>query len=138
MSNFWKGLSLEQRQEVRAMVLKVSDGHCIYCGVILSPETVEIDHFIPTSKGGGGGDNLVPSCVSCNRGKRDRSIEEYRMSQRRKAAGEPHFSRTQVEWLIGTGFVFPEWPDHSFWFEVEGIEIAALGNQTREAVAHES
>jgi hypothetical protein len=60
--------------EDRAAVRTYYDGRCGYCGV---PETavgneLEVDHFRPTSRGGGDERaNLVYCCTACNRFKSD-------------------------------------------------------------------
>jgi 5-methylcytosine-specific restriction endonuclease McrA len=49
-------------------LLFVQDNKCFYCSTIL--DKYEIDHFIPLSKGGRNNiDNLVVSCIHCNRSK---------------------------------------------------------------------
>lgn len=48
---------------------------CQYCGRTSEEVTLEIDHIIPVSKGGGNEpENLRTSCRDCNRGKRDSEI----------------------------------------------------------------
>lgn len=55
------------------------NGDCYYCGIPLNPSTWNIDHRIPTSKGGGNGiDNLVPSCSFCNLSKNNCKPEEFK------------------------------------------------------------
>lgn len=51
---------------------------CHWCCAQLTPETREIDHVIPISRGGRHiPDNLVAACQSCNRSKNDRLISEW-------------------------------------------------------------
>lgn len=40
--------------------------HCIYCKTKLTWETASMDHKIPSSKHGKGGDNFALSCKPCN------------------------------------------------------------------------
>lgn len=49
---------------------------CIYCGK--RGAKMEVDHKIPFIRGGSDEiDNLVTSCVRCNRQKKDKTYEEY-------------------------------------------------------------
>lgn len=53
---------------------------CFWCGGLC--ETV--DHVIPITRGGNSFEgNLVPACRSCNSGKRDKLVVEWRNSQNR-------------------------------------------------------
>lgn len=43
---------------------------CVYCGTVLPPEELSVDHVEPRVKGGDGSEgNLVTSCLACNRAK---------------------------------------------------------------------
>ena len=55
----------------------LSNGRCFYCGQMLRGNYV-LDHMIPQSKGGKGGENLVACCRDCNAFKSDLSVEEFR------------------------------------------------------------
>lgn len=63
---------------------------CAYCDAALTRDSLTRDHVIPRSKGGGGGDNLVPSCGPCNRAKANHSLLSFlvqrRSSLRKRAA----------------------------------------------------
>ncbi len=62
---------------------------CAYCDEKLTRDNLTRDHVIPRSKGGGGGDNLVPSCGPCNRAKANHSLLYFlvkRQSLKRKRA----------------------------------------------------
>lgn len=49
---------------------------CAYCGATEGP--FEIDHIVPWSRGGGHDiENLTVACVPCNRGKSDKTPEEW-------------------------------------------------------------
>lgn len=55
-----------------AEVLAKCNGHCHYCGIDLGSGPWNIDHVIPRSKGGTNHmENLVASCIPCNRAKSD-------------------------------------------------------------------
>jgi 5-methylcytosine-specific restriction endonuclease McrA len=48
---------------------------CAYCG---TKGFIEIDHVVPISRGGTHSEgNLLPSCITCNRSKGDRTITEW-------------------------------------------------------------
>lgn len=51
---------------------------CVYCKKVGG--ILEVDHFIPFSKGGSDElDNLVCSCRKCNRQKKDKYVEEFKL-----------------------------------------------------------
>ena len=52
-------------------------GRCFYCGEELIDDFV-LDHVIPKSRGGIGGNNLVACCRECNAFKSDLSVEQFR------------------------------------------------------------
>lgn len=62
-----------------------NDWRCHYCGqhVQTAAKGVEkrlwatVDHKVPRSRGGKGGDNKVTACMPCNSRKKDRTAEEY-------------------------------------------------------------
>ena len=57
------------------------EARCSICGRPLPrlDSAVEVDHTVPRSKGGGGGDNLRLSCKRCNRAKGGELLEEIGM-----------------------------------------------------------
>lgn len=51
---------------------------CQYCGRRPPDVVLELDHIHPVSKGGDNDEmNLVTACFDCNRGKRDRVLQDY-------------------------------------------------------------
>lgn len=53
---------------------------CQYCGVRFMSEDLTFDHVVPQSKGGKTcWENIVSSCVACNRAKADRMLEQTGM-----------------------------------------------------------
>lgn len=62
----------------RKRVFNLTNGKCYYCGCTLDFDNFHIDHFIAKACGGGGNNNLVPSCPECNLAKSNLSIEEFR------------------------------------------------------------
>jgi len=66
----------------RKVVFERDDFTCVYCGK--RGDCLEVDHKIPFIKGGSDEiENLVTSCVRCNRQKRDKTYEEYRERRRK-------------------------------------------------------
>lgn len=55
-------------------VWRANGGRCWWCGESVEYRNIHRDHIIPVSKGGGGGDNIVPSCAACNLKKNARDI----------------------------------------------------------------
>ena len=54
-------------------------GRCSYCGKILPPEKLTIDHIVPQTRGGVTTfENLVPACEHCNGEKGFLTISEYK------------------------------------------------------------
>ena len=76
----------------KSLIKKVysdSNGNCFYCGCSHVENIMEIDHFRSFSKSKDGTiENFVLSCKSCNRIKRDNSIEEFRAILQRKLKKE--------------------------------------------------
>lgn len=73
----------EYEDEVRA--LKIYDNRCGYCGTKITDKNIEFDHIVPISKGGKTiPENMIPSCVKCNRGvngKRAKDLKEWLYSK---------------------------------------------------------
>lgn len=65
---------------VRSAVWQKTAGRCFYCGTQTDPfKTFWIDHMRPRSRGGNDElENLVPSCLTCNRRKGKRTVEQFR------------------------------------------------------------
>jgi 5-methylcytosine-specific restriction endonuclease McrA len=50
---------------------KIAAGECYYCGKIISPSDLTMDHKIPLARGGKSEKiNLVPACKECNNKKK--------------------------------------------------------------------
>ncbi|MCX7822758.1 MAG: HNH endonuclease [Syntrophobacterales bacterium] len=46
---------------------KISKGQCYYCGTIVEPGELTMDHVVPIIRGGRSTkSNIVPACKSCN------------------------------------------------------------------------
>ena len=62
--------------ETRAYLLQKYNYSCVYCGAKEVP--LEIEHVVPVSRGGSHRiNNLVISCISCNRAKGSQSIAHF-------------------------------------------------------------
>ena len=62
---------------IKARILKRDDYTCAYCGV--RGGRLEVDHILPISRGGEHDDeNLTASCMTCNRQKSNKTVEEWR------------------------------------------------------------
>ena len=69
--------------DMREYLLYKFDHTCVYCGATEVP--LEIDHVQPKSKGGSDRvSNLVTACVSCNREKGAKPIEDFVSGERLK------------------------------------------------------
>lgn len=66
--------------KLKIQLLDEAESRCYYCGTDIEGLYFEIDHLIPVSKGGHQTDheNLVASCIQCNRSKSSMLVEEYR------------------------------------------------------------
>lgn len=125
------------KEAIRAVVWEKTDGHCAYCGLALTPDSVgtmtgryqswmQVDHVMPRARGGSQLiENLMPSCQSCNATKRHKTLEEYRHYVSLRKAGWPRLTEDVVEWLNAHGFQFPAIPVHKFWFEAVAEREAA-------------
>jgi hypothetical protein len=64
-------------KKTRFDVFKRDSFTCAYCGQKTPDVILEVDHIVPTSKGGTDIiENLITSCFDCNRGKSNRSLNE--------------------------------------------------------------
>jgi len=92
---------------------------CQYCGQNMSRKDLNIDHVIPRSRGGvSSWENVVCSCLECNRKKGGRTPEEASMRLVKKPARPrwtPHMSiklkgNQYKEWMPFINFI-----DVSYW-----------------------
>ncbi|MFZ4539843.1 HNH endonuclease, partial [Propionivibrio sp.] len=71
LTHIWK--------EIRSRIFNRDDYTCRYCGE--RGKKLECDHVIPVSRGGvHTDDNLVTACFACNRSKRDKLVEEWKVT----------------------------------------------------------
>ena len=60
-------------------IFEQQNGSCAYCGLVLTPKNLAVDHAHPRCRGGGYGvDNLLMACDDCNRLKWSRTEVEFR------------------------------------------------------------
>jgi len=65
---------------LRYLVLKLANGRCALCGASVRDTPIDVDHIIPRSRGGSNDlSNLQALCFRCNRAKRDRDSQDFRI-----------------------------------------------------------
>lgn len=87
---------------IRFEVFKRDSFTCQYCGRKAPDVVLQCDHIVPVA-GGGTNDpmNLATSCVECNSGKSDKSLDETHILNRQRAEMELlNERRQQLEMLI--------------------------------------
>ncbi|WP_339862283.1 HNH endonuclease [Paremcibacter congregatus] len=114
-------------KKMRQAVFEKSQGHCWYCGDVLSSKW-HCDHIEPIRRGDGGCvssknfntlhnvDNLAPACVPCNLFKSVYSLEGFR----RKISYQVERTRkSSVNFRVAErfGLIRPTGNDVVFWFE---------------------
>lgn len=71
--------SSEVWRKIRTRIFSRDDYTCQYCGV--RGVKLECDHVYPVALGGGHDDsNLVTACFKCNRSKRSKTLEQWRVA----------------------------------------------------------
>lgn len=85
MSNYVTGSYRRARKRLLKNV--AATARCFYCTSPLTPETLTVDHKIPSSRGGKHhDDNLVVACRKCNKEKGVLTDNEFAPISNRKAA----------------------------------------------------
>ena len=108
-------------KETRELVYKKSGGKCWYCGKKLG-SIFDVDHFVAKHNGGiDDFSNLVPSCSTCNRVKKHRTLENFRNYYHKKAGMV--FTKEQKEFLNLFGIEVPKPIKHIFYFEEMGLSV---------------
>ena len=63
----------------RTEIYEKYDGHCAYCGRLILPQEMQIDHIVPLANGGTNDfSNLNPACPLCNIFKGSRTLKSFR------------------------------------------------------------
>lgn len=85
------------------------DGYtCQYCGKRYRTENLNIDHIVPRSRGGvNSWENLVCSCITCNRKKRNRTPKEAGM----RLLSKPHKPKPSFDFKVSGPDHYEDW-DH--------------------------
>jgi len=93
---------------------------CQYCGRKLPGEDLSYDHVVPKSRGGKTlWNNIVTSCMGCNRKKGGRTPKEANMRLIRKPSKPKWLPALRI--TIGFNEVPTSWQDYLYW-NVELIE----------------
>lgn len=89
-------------KSTRFEVLKRDKFTCQYCGRSAPDVILEIDHFVPVSKGGDNSlINLVTSCRDCNRGKSDKKLsDDTAVKKQKRQLDDMAARREQIEMMI--------------------------------------
>lgn len=108
-------------KKYRSLVWNKSNGYCYYCGELISPESMTIDHVVPECYGGTDSiENLVPVCKSCNSSKGSKTIEAFRVALTEREFLKVHgvyFSDAQRFYLESQHGIRIEVKPFTFWFE---------------------
>jgi len=104
--------------KTRQTIYEKTNYHCYYCGTALNPENWSVDHIIPISLGGSDElDNLTGACISCNKRKKNHTLESFRTLQSRLNQKIPWFSPDQTKFLERHGFTKHIPSPDLFWWE---------------------
>ncbi|WP_261456200.1 HNH endonuclease [Serratia marcescens] len=89
----------------KSKVLAKTGGRCTYCGVLLSSESLTIDHVISKRMGGDNSvSNLLACCRPCNAAKGTKTMEQWRRFYSIKlVTGKTIFGQEQVDYLFRHG-----------------------------------
>jgi len=92
---------MKRQDNIRERLFEESAHCCIYCGHPLTLETMEVDHIVPRSLGGGNNiTNKVCACPRCNAQKDDKEITEFLKTMPRK---KRHAYENRLENLFEQG-----------------------------------
>lgn len=105
-------------KKIRFEVFKRDKFTCQYCGEKSPDVILEVDHIDPVAKGGTNDlINLITSCKSCNRGKRDIKLDDSTvLNKQRQQLEELEERREQIKMML-------DWRKSLDTFEDETLEI---------------
>jgi len=111
---FVKVKNLHQVKFSRANIYTRDHYTCQYCAQPFEPEELTFDHVVPVAQGGRRSwENIVTSCVSCNRRKDNRTPAQARMTllhpPRRPSA------TAQFRVTFGVRKMPASWRDYVYW-----------------------
>ncbi len=104
-------------EEVLSSIFDKNEGYCYHCskklvrnkyGNLHSRGGWEVDHSIPTSKGGTDHlNNLLPSCIPCNRTKGNLTTRQYRktIEQSSEETDNPWAELIVLGLILGIGWL---------------------------------
>lgn len=97
----YKHIPFERKSLSRKNILLRDHYTCQYCGKVLNPAELTLDHVIPRSKGGSSNwDNLVACCKRCNNHKGNKFPEEANMKLlKRPQSFSLHVNRQIMRYL---------------------------------------
>jgi hypothetical protein len=81
----------------RAEVFARDGYRCVYCGTVVLPELLSVDHVQPRMRGGdGSGGNVVTACLRCNTAKGSRTLSQFLLDE--PEARRNFFSLARYVW----------------------------------------
>ena len=103
-------------EERLQQIYNKNKGYCYHCDIKLARKNYgnlegkagwEIDHSIPISKGGTNHlNNLIPSCIPCNRDKGSLTTRQYRKSNENNSSDEENIWESLFGAAIVIGGIF--------------------------------
>lgn len=108
----------EQKLRERKFIYMKYDGHCAYCGTMISYKEMQIDHIIPRCSAlcdPMAISNKNPSCRRCNHYKRAETLENFRKQM--KTLHERVMNIYIVKVAVDFGIIKIEPFDGKFYFE---------------------
>lgn len=104
----------------RHLIYNKCNGHCAYCGCELEYKKMQVDHVTPLRVGGVDElENMLPSCMSCNRYKATLDLEDFRIY----LSGIPkRLMRDSVAFQVGERFGIVVISDTQIEFYFEKIQ----------------
>lgn len=107
--------SHQQVKFTRSNIYARDKHRCQYCGVRFLSGELTYDHVIPVARGGGKSwENIVTSCIPCNRNKGDRTPEEAGLTLLREPKAPPGFPH-KVHFLLYQKKAPESWHNYIFW-----------------------
>ena len=98
----------------RANIYARDDHRCQYCGDMFSTSELPFDHVIPVAQGGRKAwENIVTSCITCNRRKGGRTPGEARMHLVRSPRRPERVPAIRI--TIGLRNAPESWRDYLYW-----------------------